>query len=156
MALPPGTCLGRYEVQAALGAGGMGEVYRARDTKLRRDVAIKVLSSTPTPNRDGPSCLEERLLHEVQRVVGVRGKAPCQTIQAFVMRIEERGQPFGRITRQRDGRTLAIGSPFISHETADGTLVLVCGENASTLTLGRGANLLESRSASLAELFRAA
>ncbi len=43
MALAPGVRLGPYEVTGALGAGGMGEVYRARDTKLNRDVAIKVL-----------------------------------------------------------------------------------------------------------------
>ena len=43
MPLQAGTRLGPYEIQSALGAGGMGEVYRARDTKLNRDVAIKVL-----------------------------------------------------------------------------------------------------------------
>ena len=43
MALIPGTRLGVYDVSAQIGAGGMGEVYRARDTKLGRDVAIKVL-----------------------------------------------------------------------------------------------------------------
>ena len=43
LALTPGTRLGPYEVVSALGAGGMGEVYRARDTKLDRDVAIKIL-----------------------------------------------------------------------------------------------------------------
>src|SRR5882724_1418803 len=43
MSLTAGSRLGGYEIVAPLGAGGMGEVYRARDTKLHRDVAIKVL-----------------------------------------------------------------------------------------------------------------
>ena len=43
MPLSPGTRLGPYEVLSAIGSGGMGEVYRARDTKLNRDVALKVL-----------------------------------------------------------------------------------------------------------------
>ncbi|MGH9394503.1 MAG: serine/threonine-protein kinase, partial [Terriglobales bacterium] len=45
MPLAPGTRLGQYEIIAALGTGGMGEVYRARDTRLKRQVALKVLSA---------------------------------------------------------------------------------------------------------------
>ena len=43
MTLLPGARVGPYEIVTAIGAGGMGEVFRARDTKLNRDVAIKVL-----------------------------------------------------------------------------------------------------------------
>ena len=52
MPLPPGTPLGTYEILAPLGAGGMGEVYRARDNKLDRDVAIKVLPQSVATDPD--------------------------------------------------------------------------------------------------------
>src|SRR3981189_3927676 len=50
MALTSGTRLGPYEILAPLGAGGMGEVYRARDTRLERKVAIKILPSHLSEN----------------------------------------------------------------------------------------------------------
>ena len=52
MALSPGTRLGVYEVAAKIGEGGMGEVYRARDTRLDRDVALKVLPEVFTSDPD--------------------------------------------------------------------------------------------------------
>ena len=59
--LAPGTRLGSYEVIALIGQGGMGEVYRARDTKLRRDVALKILP--------------EALAHDVDRLARFRREA---------------------------------------------------------------------------------
>ena len=50
MALEAGTKLGPYEILSPLGAGGMGEVYRAKDTKLDREVAIKVLPADVASN----------------------------------------------------------------------------------------------------------
>ena len=52
MAIDAGTSLGRYRVHSLLGTGGMGEVYLAEDTKLRRKVAIKLLPSQFTADQD--------------------------------------------------------------------------------------------------------
>src|SRR6266849_7323130 len=52
MALSSGTKLGPYEITSPLGAGGMGEVYRARDNRLGREVAIKVLPPSVSQNAD--------------------------------------------------------------------------------------------------------
>ena len=52
MALSPGTRIGPYEITALIGAGGIGEVYRATDTNLKRSVAIKVLPDSLASNAD--------------------------------------------------------------------------------------------------------
>ncbi len=67
MALPAGTSIGPYQVTAPLGAGGMGEVYRARDARLNRDVALKVL---PEAFARDPERLA-RLKREAQVLAGL-------------------------------------------------------------------------------------
>src|SRR5262245_27432814 len=58
MALTPSSRLGRYEIIAPLGVGGMGEVYRARDPRLKRDIAIKLLPADVTSSPDRLARLE--------------------------------------------------------------------------------------------------
>src|SRR5438876_5848289 len=64
MAIASGTKLGPYEIQSRLGAGGMGEVYRARDTRLERSVAIKVLPANLTSDPN----LRQRLEREAKAI----------------------------------------------------------------------------------------
>src|SRR5205809_2949281 len=63
----PGTRLGPYEIQALLGAGGMGEVYRARDTRLGRTVAIKVSRER----------FSDRFQREAQAIAGLNHPNVC-------------------------------------------------------------------------------
>ena len=74
MALASGTKLGPYEVAAPLGAGGMGEVYRARDTRLDRSVAIKIL---PAHLADRPEAAE-RFEREARTISSLNHPNICQ------------------------------------------------------------------------------
>src|SRR3982751_5580308 len=60
MRLPAGTRIGAYEVLAQIGEGGMGEVYRARDCKLERDVALKVLPAALAADPDALESAHDR------------------------------------------------------------------------------------------------
>ena len=73
MALTSGTKLGPYEIQSQLGAGGMGEVYRARDTRLGRDVAVKVLPAHLSSNPD----LKTRLEREARAISALQDPHIC-------------------------------------------------------------------------------
>ena len=94
MALTPGTKLGPYEIQSPLGAGGMGEVYRAKDTRLDRTVAVKVLASHLSSSPE----LKQRMEREARAISSLnhphiwqRGKLPRgRTDGASLKRARER------------------------------------------------------------------
>src|SRR6202140_2607689 len=73
MALTPGTKFGPYEIQSLLGAGGMGEVYRALDTRLQRTVAIKVLPAHLSSNPE----LHARFVQEAKSISGLQHPNIC-------------------------------------------------------------------------------
>src|SRR5687768_9437868 len=93
MALSAGTHIGPYEIISPLGAGGMGEVYRARDAKLQRDVAIKVLPDTfiSDPGRIVRFEREARLLAALNHphVGGIYGIEDDGEVRALVLELVE-------------------------------------------------------------------
>jgi len=98
MALAPGTRLGPYEILSAIGAGGMGEVYRARDTKLGRDVALKVLpeSFAADPERVAR-------MHREAQVLAALNHSNIAAIHGF----EDSGDVHALVLEFVDGETLA-------------------------------------------------
>ena len=112
MALPPGTRLGVYEVTAQIGAGGMGEVYRARDTKLNRDVAIKVLllAFANDPDRLARFSREAQVLASLNHpnIAAIYGIEDGGDVLALVMELVE-GETLGL----RDGlKTVPWATPI--------------------------------------------
>src|SRR5919109_2167090 len=71
--LTPGTRLGAYEITGALGAGGMGEVYRARDTRLDRTVVIKVLAGALAADSEA----RQRFEHEARAIAALNDPHIC-------------------------------------------------------------------------------
>ena len=98
MPLQSGTRVGGYEIVALLGAGGMGEVYRARDTRLGRDVAIKVLSPRIAADRDA--------VLRFEREARALATLNHPNIAAIYDVIESDGQP-ALVLELVDGQTLA-------------------------------------------------
>ena len=103
MALAIGSRLGPYEVLGSLGAGGMGEVYRARDTKLGRDVAIKVLpaSLTSDPERLARFSREAQILASLNHpnIAGIHHVEETTDGPAIVMELVEGETLADRIAR---------------------------------------------------------
>ena len=91
MALTPGTRLGPYEIAAQIGVGGMGEVYRATDTKLKRDVAVKVLPAllASDPERLARFQREAEVLASLNHpnIAAIHGLEESEGIKALVMEL---------------------------------------------------------------------
>ena len=103
MALAPGTRLGVYEIVALIGEGGMGLVYRARDTKLNRDVALKVLPDLFASDADRLA----RFTREAQtlaslnhpNIAHIHGLEESGGVRALVMELVEGDDLSERISR---------------------------------------------------------
>src|ERR1700746_3188557 len=93
MPLSAGTKLGPYEVLSAIGAGGMGEVYRARDTRLNRDVALKVIPEVFATDADRMARFEreDRLLAALNHphIAAIYGLEESGSTNALVMELVE-------------------------------------------------------------------
>jgi serine/threonine protein kinase len=103
VALTPGTHLGPYEILSALGAGGMGQVYRAHDTKLNRDVALKVLSDlfASDPDRLARFTREAQTLASLNHpnIAHIHGLEESNGVRALVMELVEGEDLSQRIAR---------------------------------------------------------
>jgi Tol biopolymer transport system component len=103
MALAPGTRLGAYEIVSLLGKGGMGEVYRARDTKLDREVAIKVLPAlfVSDPERVARFQREAKTLASLNHphIGGIYGLEDADGVRALVLELVEGPTLADRIAR---------------------------------------------------------
>src|SRR5499426_1384319 len=103
MSLTPGTRLGPYEITATLGAGGMGEVYRARDTRLKRDVALKILpeSFATDPERLARFQREAEVLASLNHpnIAAIHGLEESNGTRALVMELVEGETLADRISR---------------------------------------------------------
>ena len=93
MPLAPGSTLGSYQVTAKIGEGGMGEVYQARDTKLDRDVALKVLPEafTADPDRAARFEREAKVLASLNHpnIGGIHGLEESDGVKALVLELIE-------------------------------------------------------------------
>jgi serine/threonine protein kinase/tetratricopeptide (TPR) repeat protein len=96
MPLVPGTHLGTYRILTLLGAGGMGEVYRAHDTRLGRDVALKLLRGPETPEA------RERVWREARTAAKINHPGVCQIYDVL-----DAGAEIGIAMELLDGRPLA-------------------------------------------------
>jgi serine/threonine protein kinase len=115
MPLTSGTRIGPYEITGAIGAGGMGEVYRARDTKLNRDVALKVLPASVAgdPDRLARFRREAQVLASLNHpnIAHIHGLEDAGQTTAIVMELVE-GPTLAELIEKGRGLPLADALPI--------------------------------------------
>jgi len=113
MALSPGTRLGPYEIVGSLGAGGMGEVYRARDLELGRDVAIKVLPAGVTQDAERLIRFrrEAQILASLNHpnIGSIYGLAEGEGMRGLVLELVE-GQTLAEMIARSGSRPMDVGA----------------------------------------------
>src|SRR2546428_9989347 len=116
--LPPNTRIDRYEIRSLLGKGGMGEVYLAKDLRLHRKVALKILPAELAADRDR------------MRRFGARGHGRCRT-QSSAHRANFRNRPARGHALHRDGvgrwGLVAREDPYRTYGTAKAAEVFATG-----------------------------
>ena len=163
MAIAPGTRLGIFEITAPLGAGGMGEVYRARDAKLGRDVAIKVLpaglagdaeylarfereaqvlDALNHPNIAAIYGLEQSAIMmewvEGETLRGPRPLAEALAIARQIAEAREAAHENGIVHRDlKPGKTITTSTKAISRRMGDGLRILRTKPAAAKCISGR-------------------
>ena len=169
-----GARLGPYEIVSAIGAGGMGEVYRARDTRLRRDVALKILPDAFALDPEGVARFKREaqvlasLNHpHIAQIYGIEESGPVRAIVMEVDVVDQqersevyvRGYPSGEPIPvsasggvgpvwSRDGRTLF----YESAQTGERTLMSVpVPVDGGTLKLGTASRVVSLAPAGGAE-----
>src|ERR1700675_2238938 len=120
MPLSPGTRLGPYEIFAPIGKGGMGEVYRAKDTKLKREVAIKVLPEAfaRDPERMARFQREAKVLASLNHpnIAGIYGFEEVEGKRFLVMELVEGATLADRL---RDGALSVEDALTINRQIAE-------------------------------------
>ena len=151
MSLTPGTRIGVYEITAQIGAGGMGEVYRATDTKLKRQVAIKTLPPSFAADHDRLARFqrEAEVLASLNHpnIAAIYGCEESGGLTALVMELVE-GAPTRdqkadamlatNLKKSAEMRGPPRGTLQISHSHASHAIAVLAPSRSVRLAVGRG------------------